>query len=74
MADVDVYAAGLLTCSVCAPADMTIEEVVAEVNAINPTGISSQWQHSEEPTFKTGQPNPTVCEQDPDCRHYLMVC
>jgi hypothetical protein len=53
---------------------MTVEEVVNAINLQNPTGISSKWQISENEKFRSGEPNPCVCERDPDRRHYLMVC
>jgi hypothetical protein len=70
-----VYALGLVSCSACAPASMTPEEVAAAVNELEPTGISSPWTVSEDPEFATGQPNPAPCDQEPEARkHYLMDC
>lgn len=72
--EVAVYAVGITSLSVCAPADLTIEQVTAEVNYVQPTGISSDWSHSAEPSFATGEPNPNLCERDPGRRHYLFQC
>jgi hypothetical protein len=70
-----VYAHGLVHCSACAPAAMGPEEVAAEVNRLHPTGISSPWQHSTDPEFANGGPNPSPCDQEPDARrHWLMAC
>lgn len=67
-----IYAGGLVHCSVCAPLRYTVEMVEAEVNAINPTGISSPWKVSTEP-FASGESNPCPCS-DLDRQHWLMVC
>lgn len=68
-----VYANGLCYCSVCT--DLTDrEEIELQVNAKNPTGVSSPWRISDDPTFKTGEPNPHLCENDNTCRHFLMEC
>ncbi len=73
--DVILYAVGLLSCSACAPAALTPEEVTALVNQENPTGVDSPWQVSTEPSFTTGQPNPCPCNRSPSTRmHYLMEC
>lgn len=72
---VAVYSLGLVSCSVCAPREMTRDEVEAAVNVAEPTGISSEWRVSDEPTFSGGQPNPCPCEQQPESHvHYLMHC
>lgn len=69
-----IYSKGLCHCSVCAPKDLSVEEVVAEVNLIYPTGIFSNWSPSEDKTFATGDPNPCVCQDDPNRLHYLLDC
>lgn len=46
--DVVIYSAGLVHCSVCVPAGMEREVIVAELNQLSPTGISSRWEISEE--------------------------
>lgn len=69
-----VYVSGLVCCSVCAPADMSIEEVERVVNLENPTGISSGWSVSDDETFADGTPMPAPCEKVPGRVHYLMTC
>lgn len=69
-----VYATGLVCCSVCVPNHFTAEEIEDVVNQENPTGISSRWKVSTDPTFKEGKPNPCPCEKDPDRMHCLMNC
>ena len=70
---VHVYAFGLCYASVCAPARLTIDEVVAGADAEHPTGLDHGWSLASEP-FKDGSPNPHVCEEDPSRRHYLLSC
>lgn len=74
MGEVHIYSWGLVSCSVCAPKDMPIEEVTSQVNIELPTGISSQWSNSEDTHFAQGQTNPCVCESNPDRLHYLFTC
>lgn len=69
---VHVYKEGLLCASVCAPAEMTGEEVAAEML---PSGTShGKWCVSDEKTFAGGEPMPCPCEQDPSRRHWLLDC
>lgn len=58
----------LIGLQVCAPADMTKEEVEAETNAIHPTGISSKW------SIEGRVDNPVQCAEDPSRRHWVLVC
>ena len=72
--DCDVYAVGLIYSSVCVPKSWTKEQIEYAVNALNPTGIESEWKISSDPTFYTGGPNPKQCENDSERIHYLMEC
>lgn len=74
MASVLVYSTGLICCSVCAPGDMDSEAVAAAVNREHPAGTEGGWSVSEDQTFRTGQPNPCTCEDEPSRRHWLMEC
>lgn len=81
MNKVSVYSSGAGYCSVCAPNDMSIEEITEQVNILNPTGIESKWKLSEDPTFHKKvdyvepAPNPCPCDQQPETRkHYLFEC
>lgn len=68
---VTIYKLGALSCSVCAPKGMSVEEVEAAVNRQRPCGTSLGWQVSEDTHFN----NPCPCNQNPDKRvHYLMDC
>lgn len=69
-----IYSTGVCHCSVCAPGDMPIEEIVEQVNDRHPTGIESRWEHSSDSTFHGGAPNPCQCDLDGARMHYLMVC
>lgn len=71
---IEIYAKGLVYCSVCAPNGMTVKEVERKVNIYNPTGVSSRWKISPNKTFKDGLTNPCKCENDSSKLHYLCVC
>lgn len=68
----NVYSVGLVHISVCAPLDMSREDVEAHVNASHPAGLDHGWSVTEK-TFRTGEPNPFI--PDGDCgRHWLLTC
>ena len=71
---VTVYSSGLVCCSVCAPADMALDDVLSAVNLHNPTGLSHGWVLSEDKEFADGTPMPADCNTDPTRKHYLLVC
>ncbi len=71
---VEVYAAGIVALSACAPEGMDPADVEAEVNTSYPTGISSPWTLDPAPVFKTGEFNPHPCEQRTGRTHYLFKC
>ena len=73
MKKIVIYSNGLIHCSVCADAKLTKQEVEAETNLENPTGIGSQWRVSKD-QFNDGGKNPKPCEEDKSRKHYLMVC
>jgi hypothetical protein len=72
--NMEIYAVGLCCLSVCAPSSVPLSEITAFVNRERPTGIESLWQPSTDPTFKTGHPNPCLCNTKPDHHHYLFNC
>lgn len=72
--EVIVYSSGLCFCAVCAPADMSIDELTQLVNIQNPTGISSRWQLSDTDVFASGESMPAPCAQDDSKLHYLFEC
>lgn len=70
-----VYSNGLVHCSVCAPNSMLPDDIVKEVNRLNPSGTTHGWQIADAETFADGTPMPCSCEDDPEHRkHYLMEC
>lgn len=72
---VTVYSAGLCSLSCCADNSITIEEITTVVNVTNPTGIQSHWRLAEDKKFKSGEPNPCPCDENPEHRkHYLFHC
>ncbi|MES2409674.1 MAG: hypothetical protein V4509_05250 [Patescibacteria group bacterium] len=73
MKKIDIYAKGIVACSICSPKEKSIEDIEVEVNAELPTGISSQWKIANE-NFMTGEKNPHECENDKDRLHYLLKC
>jgi hypothetical protein len=73
MEPVVVYSNGIVHCSVCTSIKNR-KKLTDAVNAMNPTGIRSRWQIAEDKAFRTGEPNPCPCEQDPRRKHYLFTC
>lgn len=73
LTEVVIYVSGLVACSVCAPADMSIEDIEGSVNQQIPTGINSRWRKADEP-FAGGESNPSPCSDGPLKLHYLLVC
>jgi hypothetical protein len=71
--DLTVYRFGLVHCSVCVPKDTPTKEVERNTNLEHPTGLDHGWTIAPDP-FRTGEPNPCVCNHDPERLHYLMVC
>lgn len=67
-----VYSSGLCMASVCSKEP--VPDMLRSVNLQNPTGISSRWELSKNPTFASGEPNPMQCPDDPDRKHYLLEC
>lgn len=64
MSGINVYANGFVSISVCAPKEMSKEEIEHLANVESPTGISSAWRISEDTTFKGGEHMPCICEHD----------
>ncbi len=69
----ETYSVGICAASVCT--SLPLEEATERLNSESPTGITSRWSPSEEPTFKGGQSNPCACETHPEThKHYLFRC
>jgi hypothetical protein len=72
--ELEVYSLGLVACSICTNIKDP-REIEMVVNMRCPTGISSSWKISKDPTFHTGQSNPCPCEKNPKThKHYLLSC
>lgn len=71
--DVVVYTSSLLSCSVCAPKDMPIEEVVKAAERSHPCGSAKGWTKSADATFAGGEPNPCPCNVfNEERQHWLL--
>lgn len=84
MSAVNVYSVGPLTLSVCAPKELSAEQVIADVEAQHPCGTTHGWHVSEdewrirtEPNQRIGEPTgrhgPIPCEQDAERLHWLLT-
>ncbi len=71
--EVVMYAEGMFSASVCAPARMTPEQVVERVNRTHPSGTEAGWQVSDDKTFRTGQPMPAPCDKEPETRRHWLL-
>lgn len=75
MQDVEVYNNGILYCSVCAPKDMPVEDVVRRVNEVNTAGTMQGWGLDDSGQWASGAPMLSPCTDKPDTHtHYLMAC
>lgn len=72
--DIYLYRVGGLSMSVCAPGVLTGGNVAALINRHHPCGGTLRWAVSDEKTFKGGEPNPCVCEESPDRKHWYIDC
>lgn len=69
------YSIGIITMSVCADKNVSIEEIEEHINLVHPTGINTRWQLSKDKYFASGETNPCNCDQNPNTRkHYLLNC
>ena len=71
---VKIVGESLLAVCVCAPADMPLAEVEAEVSRIHPTGISTGWRLSKTGTFSDAPTNTVPCQRHAANIHYYMTC
>ena len=66
---------GLVVLAVCAPATMTRAQIAAEVNAKNPTGISSPWTVTDQANLPDDVTTyPVQCPDETGRRHYMVHC
>lgn len=71
--EVQVLKVSLFNLIVCAPAEMTTEELEMRVNAMWPAGTTHGWRRSEE---HDSEPNkaPVACGDNPNRTHFIMWC
>lgn len=72
--DVIAYGVGICHASVCAPASLSVDDVLDAVNARWPTGLAHGWMTDTAETFSDGLPNPCPCEQAEGRVHRLLEC
>lgn len=77
--DIFMYRVGGLSMSVCAPASLEGPAVADAIEQYYPCGgkhgaSDLRWTISGDKTFAGGQPNPCVCEESPDRRHWFIEC
>ena len=72
MSRVDIYSAGFISMSVCAPNDMTLEEILDDCEAQRPSGTDAGWHKSKDTHFATGAPNPCPCNKHEGRQHWLL--
>lgn len=71
--DFELYEPGFCHSSVCT--SLSVSDATIRINAVYPTGISSQWVLSEDTTFASGGSMPGVCHDHPEThKHYLFTC
>jgi hypothetical protein len=63
---------GICYASVCVPAEMPVEEVVAGANRLNHPGIGCGWQLSGNEKFSSGETHPCPCAEDAGRVHRLL--
>lgn len=69
--EIYLYATGGLSMSVCAPGELSGEKVAAAVERHYRCGTDRGWTVATD-TFKTGERNPCVCQEDPHRKHWLL--
>ncbi len=65
---------GLCGMQVCAAADATDEEILEVCNRENPSGVSNGWAKVAREDFEQENTRPVPCGDDPERRHFIVVC
>lgn len=66
---------GMCAMAVCAPATLSREQIAAEANSKNPTGIGSPWAVADAADLTDYDgPYPVQCPDEDVRRHYMMHC
>ena len=59
--------------TVCVPKEMPSAEIEQKINAENVTGIGPWWKVSSDKTFRSGEPHPCSCHDNPSRLHYVLL-
>ena len=77
MSGVDIYKAGPLSLSVCAPKTMLRDEIEELVNGQHPCAMppsTLRWRIADDTHFKGGEKIPKQCEHITGRQHWFMDC
>jgi hypothetical protein len=69
MSELVIYSTGLFCMSVCAPKDMSQEDVEVAANLASGT---NRWKISDDECFAQGGKIPVQCEQNENRQHWLL--
>lgn len=69
---VEVYATGWFWVTVCAPADMPVQEVIHRVSILRSSKSPAGWKYFDDDTFKDGKANPCSCNKHQGRQHWLL--
>lgn len=70
---------GICAMQVCAVADATDEEILGVSNRANPCGTREGWcsvvrQEEDGSVFKVKENLPKICADDPNRKHFIILC
>lgn len=70
---------GICGMQVCAVADASDEEILEVSNQANPCGTRRGWTsvvrcEEEDSLFKTKENLPVICKDDPNRKHFIVLC
>lgn len=65
---------GLAFMQVCAVDDATDEEILAVCNEQNPSGTMAGWCEVARDDYEEKEARPTKCGDNPDRKHFIIVC
>lgn len=64
----------LLNIIVCAPTDMSRDEVERRTNEIHPSGTTNGWIFDDGKELEADKFKPLQCADDPSRTHYVLWC
>lgn len=59
---------------VCAVADATDEEILEVANVENPSGTRNGWSKVAREDYENENARPVVCADDPNRKHFILIC